>query len=354
MSKTIIPVIFRKDTIINVYVYGRKIRIIKGLLNTRETMKNILLAVIIMLFVPTITLDSLAQRQKVIIDCDLGDDIDDAFALALLLASPELDIVGIVLDYGNTPKRAQIACRILYETGCEGIPVVIGRKTNDGYAKQFHWGEGFEKLKPLKQAGADFIIEQLRKYPGEIILITVGPVPNMADIIDKDPGALKLARHVYSMFGSFYLGYGSSPVPSAEWNVRADVEASRKLISSGADITCAGLDITTFVILEYEMIEQMNLRKSPLTDALVGLYSLWGLERGPKPQPILFDAVTVAMILWPELFKTRKAHVFVTDEGYTVIDDTKEPNCEIGMSIKTEEFLKLYTNRIMRQNLMRK
>jgi purine nucleosidase len=317
-------------------------------------MKRTLLNLFLIISITTFSFNVFSQKQKVIFDCDLGDDIDDAYALALLLASPELDILGVVMEYGNTPKRAQIACRMLYETGRENIPVVIGRKTVDNYSNQFYWGEGFDKVKPVNQGGADFIIEQLKKYPNEIILITVGPVPNMSDIIDKDPGVLKLAKHVYSMFGSFYMGYGSSSIPSAEWNVRADVNASKKFVSSGAKITYAGLDITTFVILKYELIELLSLRKSPLTDAVVGLYSLWGLGRSIKPEPVLFDAVAVSMIIWPELFKTRKAFVKVTDEGFTVIDESKEPNCEIGTSINTKEFFTKYTDRLMKQNLMRK
>lgn len=301
-----------------------------------------------------LTLNLSAQKQKVIFDCDLGDDIDDAYALALLIASPELDILGIVMDYGNTPKRAQIACRMLYETGRESIPVVVGRKTGDGYSNQFHWGEGFERIQPIKQDAADFIIENLRKYPNEIILITVGPVPNMSDVLDKDPGVLKLAKHVYSMFGSFYMGYGSSPIPSAEWNVRADPAAAAKFAESGAKITYAGLDVTTFVTLKYELIELLGDRKTPLTDAIVGLYSLWGMDREGRPEPVLFDAVAVSMVLWPELFTTKKAFAKVTGEGYTIIDESKEPNCEIGMSINTREFIKKYVARLMRQNLMRK
>jgi purine nucleosidase len=316
-------------------------------------MKKNLLIYCCLILLSGLTLNLSAQKQKVIFDCDLGDDIDDAYALALLLSSPELDILGVVMDYGNTPKRGQIACRMLYETGRENIPVIVGRKTTDKISNQFFWGDAFDKVQPVKQTAADFIIGQLKKYPNEVILITVGPVPNMSDILDKDPDALKLAKHIYSMFGSFYMGYGSSPIPSAEWNVRGEVEASKKFVSAGAKITYAGLDITTFVNLKYELIELLNNRKSPLTDAVVSLYSLWGLGRS-KPEPVLFDAVAVSMVIWPELFQTRKAFIKVTDEGYTVIDESKEPNCEIGISINTKEFFNRYIDRLMKQNLMRK
>ena len=193
---------------------------------------------------------SMAQKQKVILDTDIGSDIDDAFAVALLLASPEFKILGIVTDFGNTPERARIVSRMLYETGNENIPVVIGEQTGDHYDEQFNWGKGFDKVTPVEQSGSDFIIEQLNQYPDEVILFTVGPVTNIGNVVEKYPDALEKAKKVYSMFGSFYMGYGKHPVPSAEWNVRADVDASRKMVNAGADITYAGLDVTTFVNLE--------------------------------------------------------------------------------------------------------
>lgn len=317
-------------------------------------MKTKLFALLTIILISGSVINLSAQKQKVIYDTDLGGDIDDAYAMALLLTSPEIELLGIVTDHGNTSKAAQIACRMLYETGLEKIPVVVGRKTGDGYSNQYYWGEGFDKVLPIKQSGADFITEQLKKYPNEIILITVGPVTNMGDIIDKDPNVLKLAKHIYSMFGSFYMGYGGGPIPSAESNVVKNVAASKKFAASGAKITYAGLDVTTFINMKYEMLEQLDLRNSPLTDALVGLYSLWTIVQGQKAEPILYDAVAVAMIIWPELFKTRKAFVKVTDEGLTVIDESKEFDCEFGLYINEKEFFNRLMDRLLKQNLMRK
>ena len=292
---------------------------------------------------------SIAQdKQKIILDCDLGDDIDDAFAVALTLVSPEFEVLGLVMDYGNTPKRAQIACRMLYEIGREDIPVVIGQKTKDHYSPQFYWGEGFSKVKPIKTKAADFIIQNLKKYPNEIILFTVGPVPNMKDILDKDSEALNLAKHIYSMFGSFYMGYGRDPVPDAEWNARCDIEASKAFASSGAPITYVPLDITTFIELDEANRLKLLMRQSSLTNALSGLYTLWGNEI-----PILYDVVAIGMALWPDLFTTRPAHVKVIDGGFTVIDESQKPNSHIGMSINEDEFIKRIMERYLHQNLHR-
>jgi inosine-uridine nucleoside N-ribohydrolase len=303
-----------------------------------------------------------APKQKILLDCDLGGDIDDAFALGLALSSPELEVLGVVMDHGDTAGRARVACRLLYELGLENIPVIVGRPTPAivgvqqgvaGPSHQFEWARDFNQIKPGDQDASDFIIETLRKYPHEVVLLTVGPVCNIQDALKKDPDALKLAKRVVSMFGSFYMGYDTGPVPSAEWNVRADVGAARAFVASGANPVFAGLDVTTFVKLNAEQRARLRDRKSPLTDALGDLYTLWRKEDFARPDPTLFDAVAVGMVLWPDLFTTRKAHVKVIDGGWTVIDESQPPNCEIGMTIQKDEFIRRLMDRLLKQDLRR-
>ncbi|MFZ1976822.1 MAG: nucleoside hydrolase [Bacteroidota bacterium] len=302
------------------------------------------------------------EKQKIIFDCDFGGDIDDAFAVALVLNSPEFEVLGFVMDHGNTPLRARTILKMLYETGREDIPVVAGNPTPAvvGVDKeiaaptnQFLWSEGFNKTKALNVQAADFIISNLRKYPNEIILFTVGPVCNIKEVIKKDKDVLKLAKKIVSMFGSFHMGYNGGPVPDAEWNVRADIEASKMFASSGAEIVYAGLDVTTFVKLNEANRSRLLMRQSPLTNALCGLYSLWLFESFANPDPTLYDVVAVGYVLWPELFSSRKSHVNVDDNGYTVMDDSKKPNAEILMSINKDEFIKRVMERYLKQNLGR-
>lgn len=219
-----------------------------------------------------------AQKQKVILDCDLGDDVDDAYAVALMLASTDkFEVLGITTCYGRTDDRGTMACKFLYETGLEKIPVAIGRNTSatneraNWFADQFHWSKGFNKIKPIAQPAADFIIEQLKKYPGEVIVFSVGPVTNMRDVIEKDPQALKLAKRVIAMFGSFYIGYNGSPTINPEWNVVVDVESSKKFVNAGVNILYAGLDVTTFVKIDKANREKLLYRQSPVTSILCGL-----------------------------------------------------------------------------------
>lgn len=293
-------------------------------------------------------------KMKIIFDTDLAGDIDDAFAHALVQISPEFEVLGITIADGPTALRGKVSCRMLYLCGQENIPVAVGRATRKGSAvpAQLSWGDSFDSISPLKQSAADFIIENLRKYPGEVTIISVGPVTNLGDVIDKDPGAWKKVKAVYSMFGSFYMGYEKDPAISAEWNVRADVESAKKFMNSGVPITLAGLDVTTMVKYDSERRLALLMRNSPLTDAISSLYSLWA-GGDMNRTPTLYDPVAVAMAFTDEFVYTREAHVSVTDEGYTIIDESKPPNCRIGMRIRTDAFVEWLTQRLLKQNLMR-
>jgi inosine-uridine nucleoside N-ribohydrolase len=299
-----------------------------------------------------------AQKQKVIFDCDLGGDIDDAFAVALLLSSQEeFEILGFCMDHGYTPGRGQLACKILYECGLEHIPVYLGRHTPtvvgidtelEGPSHQMIWSEGFETVKPRKKPAVDFIIETLNSSPGEVILFTVGPVDNMADIVDKDPKALKNAKQVVSMFGSIETGYGGG-APSAEWNVRGSIAAAKKFMNSGANLLLAPLDCTDHVIVNDQYLTAIFNRQSPLTDALGALYALWYAHANWATKPKMFDGVAIGMVLWPELFETREMFVYVDDDGFTKVDDSKKPNCTVGMKIDDKEFMKRFYRKIVEQ-----
>ncbi len=298
---------------------------------------------------------SLFAGQKIIFDTDLAGDIDDAFAQALVQISPEFEVLGITVCDGPTEGRGRVSCRMLWEAGQDSIPVAVGRATRQqaDLPPQIHWGDGFGRYKPLKEPAADFIIRMLKKYPGQVTIISVGPVTNLGDVIRKDPAAWKLVKEVYAMFGSFYMGYGGDSRPSAEWNVRADVPSAQLFMTSGVPITLAGLDVTAMVKFSEERRLQLLYRNSPLTDAISALYTLWALPHPEGRDPTLFDPVAVAMALTDEFVQTRQAHVRVTAEGFTVVDESKAPNCRIGMRIATGGFIDWLTHKLLTQNNIR-
>ncbi|MEY2760414.1 MAG: hypothetical protein RLZZ96_314 [Bacteroidota bacterium] len=288
------------------------------------------------------------HRQKVIFDCDLGDDIDDAYALGYLLTLQDrYEILGITTCYGRTDDRAVLATKFLAVTGETHIPVYVGKNTSNSseranwYADQFYWAKGFPSVKKSINA-TEFIRSQLKKYPGEVIIFSVGPVTNLAPLATE----LQKAKAIYAMFGSFKIGYDGSTKIDAEWNVTCDIPSAKSFVQSGANIIYAGLDVTAMVKLSAENRLKLLMRQSPLTSAMQGLYVLWGQET-----PTLFDPVAIGMEAHPELFTTEKVHVFVDEKGFTRIDPSKPANATIGTSIKHPEFIQKLMHNYVYQNL---
>ena len=286
------------------------------------------------------------EKQKIILDCDLGGDIDDAFAVAMMLsAQDQFDILGICLDYGDTEARGRIALRMLYETGMDHIPVYLGRKTNHGVSAQFEYGRGFDVLMPQEQGAAEFIVASLNAYPGEIILFTVGPVPNMKDVIELDHRALSNAKHIYSMFGDYHFG-------AKEWNVIADIKASQAFISNiDNNISLSGVKVAGAIKWDDERCRQVKVIDTPLTDAITELLLLWRATRPvDNNTPILWDCTAFGLVLWPELYETREVYMYVDDDGNTIIDEGRAPNCEIATNIDVDEFRRRLMDLYMKQD----
>jgi len=128
-----------------------------------------------------------AQRLKVILDTDIGGDIDDAWALGFAMQSPDIDLLGVTITDQNTPARAKVACKLLHAGGRAEVPVAVGRRTGDHVDYQFAWAEDFTAKTPIAQPAADFIVETVRGQPGEITLVAVGPLQNVADALRKAP-----------------------------------------------------------------------------------------------------------------------------------------------------------------------
>jgi len=289
------------------------------------------------------------EKQKIILDCDLGGDIDDAFAVAMMLtAQDEFDILGICLDYGDTDARGRIALRMLFETGMEHIPVYIGRKTGDGTSAQFEYGQGFDELEPQEQGAAEFIVTTLNSYPGEVILFTVGPVPNMKDVIELDKKALSNAKHIYSMFGDYHFG-------AKEWNVIADIESSQAFISNiDNNITLSGVKVAGAIKWDDDRCRQVEAINTPLTDALTELLRLWRINReADNLTPILWDCTALGLVLWPDLYETREVYMYVDDGGHNLIDEGRDPNCRIATDIDVDEFSRRLMELYMKQNFKR-
>ncbi|HTU36255.1 MAG TPA: nucleoside hydrolase [Candidatus Acidoferrum sp.] len=286
-----------------------------------------------------------ATPEKIIIDTDIGDDIDDAFAVALALRSPELQILGITTTFGDTALRAKLADRLLAAAGREDIPVAAGAPTPPKTAfTQRAYAEGGNLPPRTHPPAVDFILDQIRRYPGEITLVEIGPTFNVGALIDRDPMTFRKLRRVVMMGGSIERGYGWLPYgppvpPEPEWNVVNDIPAAQKLFASGVPIYLMPLDSTQLKLDEVKR-EFLFRQGKPLTDALTLLYHEWGQQT-----PTLFDPMTIAYILRPEVCPVQPMDIQVDAKGYTRRIDGK-PDADVCLNSDRDAFFNLYLRRV--------
>jgi inosine-uridine nucleoside N-ribohydrolase len=274
-----------------------------------------------------------AAPIPVIFDTDIGDDIDDTWALVMLLRSPGLDVRLITTDYGNTVYRAKIVARLLEVAGRTDIPIGIGIREREDEGGQAEWVRGYDLQGfpgTVHEDGVQALVDTVMASTEPLTLIAVGPPPSLAAALEREPriaGRLRLA----GMYGSLRRGYGGSSEPSAEWNVRANVAAARALLAAPwVEAISTPLDTCGLVDLEGARYARIRDSKDPLLQALMENYRLWCpatewcAERAGQVEAkssTLFDTVAVYLAQARDLVKTETLGVRVSDEGMTVIED---------------------------------
>jgi purine nucleosidase len=305
------------------------------------------LAALVLLIASLIPLQSRAQavpqKQLVILDTDIGDDIDDAFALALVERSPELQVLGITTAYGDTNLRAQLALRFLGATGFGNIPVAAGVPTSPkARFTQAEYAEAGDKSKIQQSNGPDFLLDQIRKHPGQITLIVIGPQTNVAAAIDKDPTTFRKLKRIVMMGGSVDRGYGH-PYPDAEWNILCDIPAARKVFAAGVPIYMMPLD-STLLRFDPARLAQFFNTHTALSQQLQILYSEWSGPASKPKMPTLFDPMAVTYAIKPDLCPTTPMHLTVDDKGFTR-RSPGTPNVNACLQSNPEAFFDFYLSR---------
>jgi purine nucleosidase len=283
--------------------------------------------------------------QKVIIDTDIGDDVDDAFALALALRSPEIQILGITTTYGDTELRARLTDRFLGENGHPEIPVFAGTPTQaKNVFTQRRYAERGPKAQSPHASAVNFLLEQISRYPSEITLIGIGPLVNVGAAIDKDATTFHKLKRVVIMGGSIKrgygdVGYGAPSPPQPEWNIINDIPAAQKLFTSGVALYVMPLDSTQLKLDEVKR-NYLFRQGTALTDALTLLYHEWGQQT-----PTLFDAMAVAFAVNPGLCPVQPMRVLVDDKGLTRME-SGTPNAQVCLDSSPDQFFQFYLDRV--------
>jgi inosine-uridine nucleoside N-ribohydrolase len=286
---------------------------------------------------------------KVILDTDIGTDIDDAWALGLAMTSPEFDLLAVTIADGDTAARARLACKLLHIADRSSVPVAVGRPTlpPKGVDYQFTWAEDFTAKRPVTQSAAQLIVDTVRRFPNEVTLVAVGPLQNVADALRLEPRLPALVKRVVLMSGSI-RGSAWNPAPVPEWNVVRATADAQLVYAAGFPMTTVPLDSTSYVQLKDEERERLRARGSPLTRSLEALYRLW-LD-GPSRRMTLHDQLAVAETARPGEFfgHCDPLRLRVDDQGFTRIDEANGRSTTVCFEPKRDAFMRYYLEGLTR------
>jgi inosine-uridine nucleoside N-ribohydrolase len=242
------------------------------------------------------------ERISVILDTDIGDDIDDTWALVMLLKSPELDLKLVTTTFGKADYRAKIAAKLLTLAGRTDVPVGLGAGGRDGTGGQAGWIDGYDLGRyagKVHQDGVQAIIDLINTSPRPITLISIGPSNTLAEALARDPGIASKAIFV-GMQGSVRKGYDGGPV-SAEWNVKCNIPAAQKaLLAPWRRTVITPLDTCGLISLKGERFARLRASHDPLVVALLENYRLWANKATIgelRESSVLFDTVAVYLAL---------------------------------------------------------
>jgi len=297
------------------------------------------------------------KKRKIILDCDPGHD--DAIAIMLAARHPAIDLLGITIVAGNQTLNKTLVNGL---NVCQkldinvpihaGMPKPIMREQI--VADNIHGESGLDgpKFAPLvrkaeSKHAIQYIIDTLMNSDGDITLVPVGPLTNIAVAMRMQPAILPKIREIVLMGGAYGTG---NFTPSAEFNIYADPEAARVVFTSGVPLVMMGLDLTNQTTCTADVISRMKKVGGPagelfsdiMSFTLKTQYENYGLAGGP-----VHDATCVGYLINPDAFKMQDMYVEIDVNngpcyGRTVCDELgvtgKQPNTKVGMTIDTKWF----------------
>jgi inosine-uridine nucleoside N-ribohydrolase len=283
-----------------------------------------------------------SARTPILLDTDLGDDVDDAFALALAANSPEFDLRGVTTVGKDGRTRAMIACRFLHAIGKAKIPVAAGasRVRSPSTDGQFQYGLRPARTFPVRTPAVEALYRQLKAEPGRLTIVAVGPLTNIAELLRKHPDCKPWIKRVVVMGGSVRVGYKGKPPAEVEWNIKSDVKAAQAVFASGVPLTVAPLDATTNLKLDKSARDTLFSTGTAVTNELWTLYDLWN-----KPTPVLYDPVSVTLCFTERFCTMENLRLTVDDKGMTRTVKGN-PNCRVATAVKRDDILKWCVKRI--------
>ncbi len=294
---------------------------------------------------------------RTILDTDIGTDVDDALALALILRSPELTLEGVTCVYGDVLVRARMVLKLLDLAGNPDVPVMVGAQKPLLGLRSVYWagheGQGLlepsdQRRKPSPEHAVDFLVRTIMDNPGEIHLIAVGPLTNVALAFLREPQlASKLAG--LTIMGGVIRGLDRLDLAYSEHNIRCDPEAAHTVLSAGASITLVPLDVTMQVRIRPDGVARIRAGGTAFHGAVARQVELYPRFRS-QGDTFLHDPLAVATMIEPDLVGLRPLHVDVELGGQYAAGATlarapgedASPNAQVALRVDVgafEEFL---------------
>jgi inosine-uridine nucleoside N-ribohydrolase len=279
-----------------------------------------------------------SERIPVVFDTDIGDDIDDTWALVMLLKSPHFDVQLITTTRGKAEYRAKIVARLLTVAGRPDIPIGLGAGGRAGDGPQQGWVATYQLSQfsgKIYDDGVAALIEKIEHAKKPLTVIAVGPLETLSEALKRKPGIATQASLV-GMHGSVRRGYDGGKV-SAEYNVKANVPAAQRVFSAPwRQVAITPLDTCGLVTLSGKRFRTLRDSRDPVVAALLDNYRIWSRkDRLDQLQAssVLFDTVAIYLghAADRSLLKMETLPIAVTPDGFTIID----PNGKT-MAVATE------------------
>ncbi|MCS7221444.1 MAG: nucleoside hydrolase [Anaerolineae bacterium] len=297
----------------------------------------------------------------IILDTDIGSDVDDALALALLLASPEVELIGVTTVYGDVACRARIAQKLLRLAHREDVPVFPG--AGQPISKRpVWWGghegegllEGEEWHEPVRQDDAiAWLVDAILARPGEITLVTIGPMTNAALALRREPRLAQAAKAVVSMGGVARVAANALDLPPVEHNIRCDPQAAKEVFEAGWPLTMIGLDVTMRVWITRDDAKRLAATGTPFHQALERLIERW-LRFVGHDRAVLHDPLAAATAIGCQFITCHDLRVDVEVDGSllsgaTVVQrpsEARPANARVALDVDADAFVRFYLERV--------
>lgn len=260
--------------------------------------------------------------QRILLDTDIGTDVDDCLALALILASPELTLAAVTTVYGDVRLRGRMVLKLLALRGVSDVPVAAGAERPLLGRPPVYWegheGQGLlapedEGCQSTEEHAVDLIIRTVMAHPGEITLVAIGPLTNVALALLKEP---RLARRLagLTLMGGVVGGASALHLPWVEHNFRCDPEAAHIVLASGAPIRIVPLDVTTQVRIRPEDTTHIRATGDPFHRAIADQIDLYPRYQ-QRGWTYLHDPLAAAVTVEPSLVAWEPVHTVIETEG---------------------------------------